>query len=94
MKLGFVGVGNIGLPICQNLIKNGHEVHVHDVAPAALERARAAGARTADSPAAVARAAETVFTCLPGPRRSKLWRSGRRCCPGRTARFGAGRSHN
>lgn len=67
MKLGFVGVGNIGLPICQNLIKNGHEVHVHDVAPAALERARAAGARTADSPAAVARAAEIVFTCLPGP---------------------------
>lgn len=67
MKLGFVGVGNIGLPICQNLLKHGHEVYAHDVAPTALARASAAGAKAANSPAEVVRAAEIVFTCLPGP---------------------------
>lgn len=67
MKLGFIGVGNIGLPICANLVRKGHEVHAFDRDPAALARAVTAGALPATSAPAVADMAEVVFTCLPGP---------------------------
>jgi 2-hydroxymethylglutarate dehydrogenase len=67
MTLGLIGVGNIGFPICQNFIKHGHEVYVHDIANAAVERAVAAGAKARRDPASVARDADVVFTCLPGP---------------------------
>lgn len=67
MKLGLVGAGNIGLPVCQNFIKHGHEVYVLDIDPAARERASALGAHAAESAAAVARNADIIFTCLPGP---------------------------
>ena len=45
MKLGFIGAGNIGLHICTNLARKGHEVYVCDSEPAAQARAVAAGAR-------------------------------------------------
>lgn len=67
MKLGFIGTGNIGLPICTHLAGKGHEVHAFDVDAQALARAVSAGAHAADSPVAVARQADVVFTCLPGP---------------------------
>ena len=67
MKLGFIGTGNIGLPICTHLAGKGHEVHAFDLDAQALARAVSAGAHAADSPVAVARQADVVFTCLPGP---------------------------
>lgn len=67
MKLGFIGVGNIGLPICTNLLRKGHEVHAFDCEPATLSRAVSAGAKRACSISDVAQAADVVFTCLPGP---------------------------
>lgn len=65
MKLGFIGIGNIGAPICANLIRCGHEVFAHDRDPAALDRMP--GATRARTPAEVAALADVVFTCLPGP---------------------------
>ena len=67
MKLGFIGVGNIGLHLCANLVRNGHEVLAFDCNAVALGKAVTAGAQAADSIRAVARSAEIVFTCLPGP---------------------------
>ena len=67
MKLGFIGVGNLGLPICTHLMRKGHEVHAFDCDPAALARAVTAGAQPANSTRDAVRAAEVVFTCLPGP---------------------------
>ena len=67
MKLGFIGVGNIGLHLCANLVRKGHEVLAFDCDAAALAKAVKAGAQEADSIRAVALSAEIVFTCLPGP---------------------------
>jgi 3-hydroxyisobutyrate dehydrogenase-like beta-hydroxyacid dehydrogenase len=67
MKLGFIGVGNIGLHLCANLVRKGHEVFAFDCDAAAIAKAVKAGAQEADSIRAVAVAAEIVFTCLPGP---------------------------
>ena len=67
MRLGFIGAGNIGLPICGHLVAKGHDVLVFDRDPAAQARAVAAGAQAAELVIAAADAAEVVFTCLPGP---------------------------
>jgi len=65
MKIGFIGTGNIGAPICANFIRKGHAVLAYDRDPAALGRVE--GAARAASAAEVAAATEVVFACLPGP---------------------------
>jgi 3-hydroxyisobutyrate dehydrogenase-like beta-hydroxyacid dehydrogenase len=36
--LGFVGIGNIGEPVCRNLLDGGYELLIYDVDPEALAR--------------------------------------------------------
>ncbi|MGH7111530.1 MAG: NAD(P)-dependent oxidoreductase, partial [Stellaceae bacterium] len=67
MKIGFIGLGMMGSGMAANLQKAGHELVVHDLRRAAAEPYLARGAEWADSPRAVAEAAEIVFTSLPGP---------------------------
>ena len=67
MRIGFIGLGNVGAPLARNLQRAGHELTVRD-----LDRDRAAdlldhGARWADSPRALAEASEVVITSLPSP---------------------------
>lgn len=66
-NLGFIGTGNLGRPIAANLLRAGFPVTVHDRDRDASALLLAAGARWADSPAAVAAGAATVLTCLPSP---------------------------
>ena len=68
MQLGFIGVGNIGTPMCRHLIEAGHDVLVFDVHPSNLARMVSLGAQQAESPKAVALACDIVFSSLPGPR--------------------------
>jgi 3-hydroxyisobutyrate dehydrogenase-like beta-hydroxyacid dehydrogenase len=67
MKIGFIGLGMMGSGMAANLQKAGHELVVHDLRRAAAEPCLAKGAVWADTPRAVAEAAELVFTSLPGP---------------------------
>jgi len=67
MKIGFIGLGMMGSGMAANLQKAGHDLVVHDLRRAAAEPYLTAGAVWADSPRAVAEAAEVVFTSLPGP---------------------------
>src|SRR5271169_5404775 len=67
MKIGFIGLGMMGSGMAANLQKAGHELVVHDLRRAAAEPYLAVGAVWADTPRAVAEAAEIVFTSLPGP---------------------------
>src|SRR5215468_12086688 len=67
MKIGFVGLGMMGSGMAANLQKAGHDLVVHDLRRAAAEPYLANGAVWADTPRAVAEAAEVVFTSLPGP---------------------------
>lgn len=67
MKIGFIGVGNMGGPMCRNIIRNtNHQVVVHDPDPAAVARCTALGAASAPSIAALA-GCDVVFTSLPIP---------------------------
>jgi 2-hydroxy-3-oxopropionate reductase len=66
--IGFIGLGLMGRPMALNLRKKGFEVLVHNRSRPAVETLVAAGAKTAGSPAEVARTAKIIITMLPdGP---------------------------
>jgi 3-hydroxyisobutyrate dehydrogenase-like beta-hydroxyacid dehydrogenase len=65
MAIGFVGVGNMGLPMAEKLLDAGHELVVHDIRAAALEPLTRRQARAAASPREVADRCETVMVSLP-----------------------------
>ena len=65
--LGFIGVGQMGLPMARNLLTAGFELVVFDVNPQALAAVEAAGGRAVESPAQVASEAEVVLVSLPAP---------------------------
>jgi 3-hydroxyisobutyrate dehydrogenase len=67
-KIGFIGVGNMGGPMAQNLIKDGHEVKAFDLVGQTLSRIVNAGAAQASSPADAASGVEAVVTMLPAGR--------------------------
>ena len=69
MKVGFIGIGNMGGPMCRNIIKNtNHEVVVFDLDPAAVQRCTDLGASSGTSVADVAKNCDVVITSLPIPR--------------------------
>lgn len=68
MDIGFIGVGNMGAGMANNILKAGHTLVIND-----LNRDRAApllehGARWADTPQQVAAQSAITFTSLPGPK--------------------------
>ena len=65
MRIGCIGLGNIGRHLATNLLAAGFEVTVHDLHRDAAEPLLAAGATWAASPADVAAATDAVITCLP-----------------------------
>jgi 3-hydroxyisobutyrate dehydrogenase len=64
-RVGFVGLGNMGLPMAQNLIKARHQVEGVDVNPHSVEKLKAAGGAPVDMPAVAAARADVVITMLP-----------------------------
>jgi 3-hydroxyisobutyrate dehydrogenase len=64
-RIGFIGLGNMGLPMALNLVKAGHAVTGFDVAAASIAKLAAAGGTAAQSIATAASAAEVVITMLP-----------------------------
>lgn len=64
-NVGFVGLGQMGGPMSQNLIKGGYRLRVFDVNPKAVAALAAAGAIAASSPKDAAAGAAVVFTMLP-----------------------------
>lgn len=67
MRLGVIGLGNIGGAIAANLVADGHAVTVHDADPARVRALVGKGAGAAGSPAEVGRESEITFTSLPTP---------------------------
>ena len=63
--IGFIGLGNMGSYMAQNLIKNGYSLVVNDVYPEAMEPLKALGADTVLTPAEVAKHANRIITMLP-----------------------------
>ena len=66
--IGFIGLGNMGLPMAQRLKDAGHDVRCFDTSAAALVRAQQAGLRASASPAAAVDGAGVLITMLPSGR--------------------------
>lgn len=64
-RIGFIGLGNMGLPMAQNLIKAGHTVTGLDVSNTQVDKLVEAGGRAAGSVRDVASNADFVITMLP-----------------------------
>ena len=65
--LGFIGLGNIGAPMCMNIVsKHPGEVFVYDMNPAAFAALEGTKAKRAESLEALAKAVDIVFMSLPG----------------------------
>ena len=63
MKVGFIGVGNMGGPMCRNIIRNtNHEVVVFDLNAEALKACGVNGASLAARDAVLAKAATAPNT--------------------------------
>jgi 3-hydroxyisobutyrate dehydrogenase len=63
--IGFIGLGNMGLPMAQNLVKSGHAVAGFDLSEYAAERLAAGGGTRASSVLDACKNAQIVITMLP-----------------------------
>ncbi|HID85760.1 MAG TPA: NAD(P)-dependent oxidoreductase [Anaerolineae bacterium] len=67
MRVGLIGLGNMGRPMARNLLKAGFELTVHNRSRPPVEEMVRAGARGATSPREVAQHCEVLLTSLPTP---------------------------
>ncbi len=67
MKIGFIGLGNVGGKLSGSLLRNGIDLSVHDLNTDFVEKFVAIGASAGGSPAAMMRDCDAVITCLPSP---------------------------
>ncbi len=67
MKIGFIGLGNVGGKLSGSLLRNGADLVVHDLAPEFVADFVARGAAAGGSSAEMMRSCDVVITCLPSP---------------------------
>ena len=67
MRIGFIGLGNVGAKLAGSLQRNGFDLTVRDLDPVAAQPFLDAGASWAGSPREMAEACDTIITCLPSP---------------------------
>jgi 3-hydroxyisobutyrate dehydrogenase-like beta-hydroxyacid dehydrogenase len=65
LTLGFVGIGNIGEPVCRRLLDRGYELLIYDVNPEALAQLEDTTAEPAASPETLASRSDVVLLSLP-----------------------------
>ena len=71
-KIGFIGLGIMGLPMSKNLLKTGHSLVVFDINKTAVEEMKQAGAEVGTSAKDVAEKAKIVITMLPNSPQVKV----------------------
>ena len=67
MKVGFIGLGNVGGKLSGSLLRNGIDLTVHDLNADLVAAFVAKGANSTSGPAALMRECDAVITCLPSP---------------------------
>ncbi|MEM9845322.1 MAG: NAD(P)-dependent oxidoreductase [Pseudomonadota bacterium] len=67
MKVGFIGLGNVGGKLSGSLLRNGVDLMVHDLNGELATDFAARGASVATDPAQMMRECDAVITCLPSP---------------------------
>ncbi|MGD1869308.1 MAG: NAD(P)-dependent oxidoreductase [Neomegalonema sp.] len=67
MRVGFIGLGNVGGKLAGSLLRNGFDLTVRDLDQEAARPFLEGGAKWADSPAEMAANVDYIITCLPSP---------------------------
>jgi 3-hydroxyisobutyrate dehydrogenase len=67
MKVGFIGLGNVGAKLSGSLLRNGIDLTVYDLNPDLVAQFVAKGAKPGQSPAQMMRDCDAAITCLPSP---------------------------
>ncbi|HZC85425.1 MAG TPA: NAD(P)-binding domain-containing protein, partial [Steroidobacteraceae bacterium] len=67
LRIGFIGLGNVGSQLAGNLLRHGVALTVRDIDAARVAALVARGARAAASPRELAAGVDVVITCLPSP---------------------------
>ena len=68
MKIGFIGLGNVGGKLANNLIKSRYKLIVRDLDAKLAKKFKKKGAVIASSPKELAENSDIVITCLPSPK--------------------------
>jgi 3-hydroxyisobutyrate dehydrogenase len=67
MRVGFIGLGNVGGKLSGSLLRNGVSLMVHDLNPELVQKSVELGAKAGGDPGAMMRDCDAVITCLPNP---------------------------
>lgn len=67
MKVGFIGLGNVGGKLSGSLLRNGVDLRVYDLDEDLVNAKVAGGAQNGGSPAQMMATCDAVITCLPSP---------------------------
>lgn len=67
MKVGFIGLGNVGGKLAGSLVRNGHDVTVLDLNKNLMQEFVDRGASAGETPEQLMQDCEAVITCLPSP---------------------------
>ncbi|MDP7604061.1 MAG: NAD(P)-binding domain-containing protein, partial [Alphaproteobacteria bacterium] len=67
MKIGFIGLGNVGGKLAGSILRNGFDLTVRDLDNAVADPFLERGAKGAASPKEMAEVCDMVITCLPNP---------------------------
>ena len=67
MRIGFIGLGNVGGKLASSILRNGFDLIVRDLDNRLVNQFIEMGAKTAKTPAEVASNSDVIITCLPHP---------------------------
>ena len=67
MKIGFIGLGNVGSKLAGSLLRNGFDLSVFDLNSQLVEKFASKGAGIGEDPTHLMRLCDLVITCLPSP---------------------------
>lgn len=78
MKIGFIGIGAMGLPMANNLLTAGYDLYINDLNQEAVAQLVASGANSLESPKEVAKSSDLVIMMLPNSKIIELVLNGDR----------------
>ena len=67
MKIGFIGLGNVGGKLADTLLRNGFDLMVRDLDESLTESFASKGAKVVKSPKELTQKTDLIITCLPSP---------------------------
>ena len=68
MKIGFIGLGNVGGKLAGSLLRNKFELIVQDLDQSLCKKFEEQGAKVVDTNKDLAIESDLIITCLPSPK--------------------------